>query len=342
MLRLHDVQARAGQVEEAIQGYRSLIEKSPNTPTAADAQFRIGYLYESSIGDYDAAAREYEKLKSGPPSEFQTQANRRSRGLEALKQYRGRLDADTTQARARAAFSVAELYYFQLDRPDSAMMQYDTVERTFPNSIYAPKSAYARLWITAFDRGDTVAARAMTDTMAVRYRGTRFAESALYLWKQWSRREDARTALLDSLLANPDTTGASRFLPEEPQPEDVPIAAASNPDSGFSLPPEMVDMLAARRLALLGKSPPPPTRANADSILAARRDSLRRAAAVRDTLRAAADSARAAAVRDSLRATPPDTLRAAPADSTRPPVRPAPPPAAEPADSTTIYITPTR
>jgi TolA-binding protein len=334
LLRLHDVQARLGKTQEAIAGYRHIIDLYPNTPIAADAQFRIGYLYESALNDYDTAAKEYEKLKSGPASEFQAQANRRSQGLAALKKYRQSLEADTTQAKARSAFLLAELYYFQLEKPDSAMRQYADVEAEFPQSVYAPKSAYARLWITAMDRHDTLAVESMTDEMASRYRGTRFAESALYLWKRWSGRDDQRTALLDSLLANPDTTGASRFAPEEPEPteETAPTAAAT--DSSNFLPPAMIDMLNARRAALLGKPAPPPYRppgASPPKGPMSPGDSLH--AAYADSLRAHAASSRVA---------PADTAKAAP-DSTRAIGPPAPPPAVAPADtSQTIYITPQR
>jgi TolA-binding protein len=342
LLRLYEVEARVGRTQEAIDGYRRIVETYPGTPLAADAQFRVGYLYESALGDYDGAAREYEKLRTGPPSEFQSQANRRAQGLAALKQYREKMDADTTQARARAAFMLAELYYFQLERPDSAMLQYSTVEREFPQSIYAPKSAYGRLWITAVDRADTANARALTDSIADRYRGTRFAESALYLWKRWSGRSDERTALLDSLLANPDTTGASRFAPEEAEPTEDLAPAVASPDSGFALPPETVNLLAARRAARLGKSPPAPEPARQPPSLQQQAGPSRKWASPADSIRAArADSIRAARA-DSIRAAQPDSAGAARSDSTRSSGPERPPTAAEPADSTTIFITPQR
>jgi len=122
--------------------------------------------------------------------------------------------SDTTQARAGAAFMMAELYYFQLEKPESALIQYRRVEWEFPRSIYAAKSAYARLWITTHDHGDTLGAMALADSIVNKYHGTRYAESALYLWKRWSRRTDERTALFDSLLANPDTSRAGWFEPE--------------------------------------------------------------------------------------------------------------------------------
>ncbi len=206
-LRIYGCLALLGRVNEAIGGYRNLIQESAHTPLASEAQFRLGYLYEAQLGDLDAAGREYEKLKSeGGMSEFQTQAARRYSNLNTLKQYRQTLLSDTTQSRARAAFLLAELYYFQLEKLDSALVQYSTVEYSFPKSAYAPKSAFARLWIQTHDLQDTAAAAALTDTIAARYRKTRYAESALYLWKRWSGRSDERTALLDSMVANPDTT----------------------------------------------------------------------------------------------------------------------------------------
>jgi TolA-binding protein len=229
MLRVYDLMALSGRVPEAIQGYRGLIEKFPRTPVAYESQFQIGFLHETALGDLDGAGREYDKLKTQPGSEFQVQAARRSQNLSTLRQYRTAMDSDTTQARAKAAFLLAELYYFQLEKADSAILLYQEVERDFPASVYAPKSAYARLWIAAHDRQDTLAAMTMTDAMAERYRGTRYAESALYLWKRWSGRSDERTVLLDSLLANPDTTGYAAF---EPEPElQLPELAPTATDS---------------------------------------------------------------------------------------------------------------
>lgn len=211
-LRVAACLALTGRVKDAIEGYRNLVDQYPHTNVAYEAQFHVGYLYESQLGDLDAAGREYEKLKSEPISEFATQASRRALNLATLRQYRQTLLSDTTQARARAAFLLAELYYFQLEKLDSALMQYSAVERDFPKSPYAPKGGFARLWIYTHDEGDTVAAAALTDSIASRYRKTRYAESALYLWKRWSGRTDERTALLDSMLANPDTTIARERL----------------------------------------------------------------------------------------------------------------------------------
>ena len=310
-LRIYECMGLLGHHADAIAGYRKLIEKSPRTPVAYEAQFQIGYLYESAKGDLDQAAKEYDKLKSEPPSEYQRQAARRSQNLATLREFQTTLSADTTQARARAAFRLAELYYFEMGRRDSAVTQYREVESMFPASAYAPKSAYARLWIAAYDRNDTLGAQNLTDSIAQKYRGTRFAESALYLWKRWSRRKDARTALFDSLLANPDTSAASRFV-EEPEP--IPTTIGKR-DSTQTISDKELERMAAEAAQLRARA-----RAERHGSSAAGADSL-------------------GSQPDSTRFAPPDSLKFLPPPRREPP--PPPPPA--PADTAgTIFITPSR
>jgi TolA-binding protein len=289
-LRVYDCMGAVGRWQDAISGYRRLVEQYPRTPIAYEAQFQIGYLYESKVGDLNAAGQEYDKLRNEAASQFQIQALRRSQSLATLKRYRQELVSDTTQAKARAAFMLAELYYFQLDKADSAEEQYRLVERDFPKSRYAPKAAYARLWILMQDRGDTLGAAALLDSIVDRYRGTRAAESSLYLWKRWSGRTDERTALLDSLLANPDLSGqGERFEDEPPLGRALPDSAgAARADSAW-ISSARADSLRAESLRAAGKRaepdsagsrPGPGPGARPDSLVAPR---VPRAATLPDT-----------------------------------------------------------
>ena len=267
LIRRYGLMSLMGKTNEAIQGYQGLVTQYPRTPVAYEAQFRLGYLYESQLSDFDAAGREYDKLKSEPsPSEFQVQASRRAANLSTIKQYRSTLQSDTTQARAGAAFLLAEIYYFQIEKVDSALIQYEAVERGFPSSPYAAKAAFARLWIQTHDKGDTLAAAALTDTIASRYRKTRYAESALYLWSQWSGRTDSRTALLDSMITHPDTTVVREHeVPETPvmvAPADTATTLRVLETSGAIAEKARQDSLAAYTRALFRarrQGLPPPT-----------------------------------------------------------------------------------
>ncbi len=258
-LRINECLSLLGRAQEALAGYKDLVERYPHTNVGYEAQFQIGYLYETVLNDLDAAGREYDKLKSEPPSSFASQAVRRAQNLVTLRDYRQKLESDTTQARSRAAFMVAELTYFQLGDVDSAFHQYDFVERDFPTSPYAPKAGYARLWIATHDHNDTTQAAALTDSVVRRYRGSQYVDNALNLWKHWSGRTDARTALLDSLLAHPDTSTVAlyREQPEPPAPKDSTKAPPPPP----KLTPEQLkarsDSLEAVRVKMLDEGMAP-------------------------------------------------------------------------------------
>jgi TolA-binding protein len=304
LLRIYELQGLQGRPRDAIKGYQELVENYPNTNVAYESQFQIGYLYETALNDLDAAAREYDKMKAMGNNSFAVQATRRSQSLATLKQFRTQMAADTTGAGARTAFRLAEVYYFELGKTDSALVQYQSVETVYPKSVYAPKSAFARLWIAAYDRSDTTDAMRLTDQIASRYRGTRYAESALYLWKRWSGRTDTRTALFDSLMAHPDTSGASMYAAEEaesgtaqdgfgsasPGAAGAPVMSA--PDSGYQVPEARMEQL--RRQA---------------EALQRQRETARR-------------------MRQGLPPVPADTT-AAPADTTRRTEPPPPPPPSE-------------
>jgi TolA-binding protein len=256
LLRIYELQALTGKTNDAMKGYEDLVERFPGTNVAFESQFQIGYLYETAAADLDRAAREYDKLRAvaGGNNVFAQQALRRSQSLTTLKQFQKALAADTTGARARTEFRLAEVLYFELGKTDSAMTQYRAVEALYPKSVYAPKSAYARLWISAFDRRDTLGAMQLTDSIANRYRGTRYAESALYLWKQWSGRTDVRTALFDSLLAHPDTSGAATYA-EDTAPADsltgITPPTSASPDSAYQVAPEIQRQLEERARVFL-------------------------------------------------------------------------------------------
>jgi hypothetical protein len=244
-----------------------------------------------------------------------------------MSQYRQTLLSDTAQARPRAAFLLAELYYFQLEKLDSALIQYVAVEREFPTSPYAPKAGFARLWICTHDRGDTAAAAALTDTIASRYRRTRYSESALYLWKRWSGRTDERTALLDSMLANPDTTIARERLEELFEPTVAPTtqpadSTESRPAMRHELAPAekaRLDSLAAYTRALLRSqrgegSPPEPSLPPSPAPKPAAADTSRTPAV--------ADTSRTPAVADTSRTRIPSPEASSP-DSATPMIGPA-------------------
>jgi hypothetical protein len=80
--------------------------------------------------------------------------------------------------KAEAAFLLAELSLFQLGKPDKAIDTYAGVERDFPASAYAPKSAYAVAYALLFVKHDTTAAIKAGFRVIDTFPNTEYAEAA--------------------------------------------------------------------------------------------------------------------------------------------------------------------
>lgn len=147
MLRIGTVHLQQGRLEEAIAAYQRVMLDYPRTPIAAEAQYRIGYAYETLGDDFDRARSEYARVKeTGGGTTFSDQAALRLAGLERLAQFRS-AGGDSVEKKAEAEFLLAELYLFQQDKPERALEHYQKIEQEFPDSAIVAKAITARAWV---------------------------------------------------------------------------------------------------------------------------------------------------------------------------------------------------
>ena len=116
-LRMGSVELLAGNVAQSVQLYQSVLQDYPRTPLAAEAQFRIGFAYETGSEDFKRARSEYQKVKEqGGSSTFATQAQQRTDNLDRLERFRTAGGSDSLARQAEAKFLIAEHFLFNLDR----------------------------------------------------------------------------------------------------------------------------------------------------------------------------------------------------------------------------------
>src|SRR5258706_5049677 len=128
MLRVGTVQTLQGQKDEALATFRRVLELLPQTASAIEAQYRIGYAYETVADDLDRAGMEYGRVnKLSGSSPFSLQASQRLHNLDRLAQFRSSTGKDSVAKKAEAGFLLAELYLFQNDKPERALTQYDSI-----------------------------------------------------------------------------------------------------------------------------------------------------------------------------------------------------------------------
>src|SRR5262249_20152210 len=113
----------------------------------AEAQFRIGYAYETVGDDFDRARVEYGKVKDqAAGTSFADQAQSRLVSLDKLAQFRKSV-GDTLARAAEGEFLVAEQYLFQLDKPERALEEYRKIGERFAGTTFEPKAMNAQAWV---------------------------------------------------------------------------------------------------------------------------------------------------------------------------------------------------
>jgi TolA-binding protein len=309
-LKMAGVELAKENYEKAIEIYRAVVTDFPRTPFASEAQFRMGYIYEVYLEDLDKAGQAYDKVKEHmSKSEFAAQAELRGKGLARLRESGKKPGASEEDKKAEPDFLLAELSLFQLGKPDKAIEKYLSVERDFPKSVYAPKSAFAAAYAFLHMKHDTTSAVETGRRVIEKFPNTEYAEAA--------------GEMLKSLNVEMSPELLQKTIPPEPAPADTQKVAAR---------PEIPAQADSLQAAMRG-----PTRAALPDSAAAPADTLTggevpgRAAAPVDTLAAGTAAAGIAAPGvDSLGAAARAPAQDARADSLK---TVAPPGTAAPADT---------
>lgn len=147
MMRIGTAQALEGHREEALHAYHEVLAHYQRQALGAEAQFRIGYVYETVADDFETARTEYAKVKNhSANSAFALQASQRATNLERLISYRT-ASGDTAGRKVEGAFLLAEQYLFQLDKPDRAFAVYDSIAVAYAGTPYGGKALNAQAWL---------------------------------------------------------------------------------------------------------------------------------------------------------------------------------------------------
>jgi tetratricopeptide (TPR) repeat protein len=226
-LRVGTAHLLAGRVEPALQSYREVLADYPRTVLGAEAQYRIGYTYETAADDFDAARAEYGKVKMQTAAGgFSEQATQRLATLDRLSQFRG-TGGDSTERRAEAGLAKAEIYLFQLDKPDRALQEYQRLAVELKGTPYEAKALNAQAWVLSRKLGR----RAEADSLfwqVVRHHPATEAQLAARDYLE-ATGADVPVALIRmperKLPVRPDTTRLT------PPPAAPPLGGAPGPDS---------------------------------------------------------------------------------------------------------------
>lgn len=147
LIRIGTVHLMAERQKDALDSYREIVRLYPKSPLSAEAQYRVGYAFETAGDDFERARSEYARVKDElANSAFSTQAQSRLTNLDRVMQFRS-AGGDTLQKQAEAGFLLAELYMFQLGKPERALDEYRKVATEFVGTPWAAKALTAEAWV---------------------------------------------------------------------------------------------------------------------------------------------------------------------------------------------------
>ena len=147
-LRMGGVEVLAGRVPQAVEYYQSVLEDYPRSQLAAEAQYRIGFAYETGADDFARARSEYAKVREQVgTSQFVQQAQERLDNLSRIEQYRVGGGADSLARKAEARFLTAEHYLFNLQRPERALEEYRAIVDSVPVKSVQARALNAQAWL---------------------------------------------------------------------------------------------------------------------------------------------------------------------------------------------------
>jgi TolA-binding protein len=147
-LRIGTALMLAGHLDDALQQYDNVLKDYPKTVLSAEAQYRIGYGYETVADDFDRALLEYAKVKNEfGLTQYTQQAQQRADDLGRIMQFRKGAGADSTEKQAEAGFLTAERYLFELKRPDRALVEYANVANSYAGTPVAARALTAQAWV---------------------------------------------------------------------------------------------------------------------------------------------------------------------------------------------------
>ena len=158
-LRLGGVEVLDGRIEPAVELYRAVIADYPRSQLAAEAQYRIGFAYETGANDFAKARGEYAKVREQVgASQFAQQADQRLENLDRIERYRTAGGADSLARQAEARFLTAELFLFGQDKPQRAVEVYRAIADSSPQPAVRARAMNAQAWVMARKLGQKDAA----------------------------------------------------------------------------------------------------------------------------------------------------------------------------------------
>ncbi|MFH2054652.1 MAG: TonB family protein [bacterium] len=159
-LRLAEGRYLQGDWEQAIRDFDEITTDFKGKIEEVEAYYMMGVIIQDDLDDLETAKEMFDWASRGRgQSEFKGLALERSANIAKVTEYRENLSSDQLENAISNRFLLAELYRETLNRPDSALREYQSLVEAYPGSEQAPRALLAMGWLYENAYGDSASAR---------------------------------------------------------------------------------------------------------------------------------------------------------------------------------------
>lgn len=166
--------------------YDKVITEQTSAILKADAFYRLGLMYQLDYDDLPQAKEYYDSTsRLGRNSDAGRDALQRSTDIGKLEEYSRTIKIDSTSSQelideaAYAQYQLAEIYWFKLNKPDTAILEMRYVVDSFSTAYDAPKALIALSQMVLEYEKDSAAADSMVRSVLTKYPHSDYVAEAL-------------------------------------------------------------------------------------------------------------------------------------------------------------------
>lgn len=174
---------------ELAQGvYEKIINTVSKKTVVGEAYYQLGLIYQYDYDDLKEAKAYYDKaVENARSTEVGQEALQRSSSIGKLETFSQAIKVDTAATQeavdeiAYTQYLLAELYWFELNKPDSAIYELEYLIDSFSNAYDAPKAVIALSQMYKEYYNDTLKADSLLKSVLYRYPHSDFVPEAINL-----------------------------------------------------------------------------------------------------------------------------------------------------------------
>ena len=191
-------------VQAAEEIYKDIINEEVDKRSSAKASYRLGLIYQFDYDDLVKAKEYYDNVgQISRGAEDAKDALQRSSDIGKLEIFGKTIEIDstTTQSEIDAAaltqYYLSELYWFKLNKPDTAILEMQYLIDSFPTAYDAPRAMIALSQMYRDYKQDTVIADSILEEALVKYPNSDFTPDVLEILGLLGTVSDSGYALLN-------------------------------------------------------------------------------------------------------------------------------------------------